>query len=73
MTCAVMRMTSSALSGASHAELKTTRVRSGSRILNTWSRYVWALASTSARVRGGRVSDLPVGSPISPVKSPITK
>ena len=68
-----MRITSSARSGASHAELKTTRVRSGSRILNTCSRYVWALASTSGRVRAFRVSDFPVGSPISPVKSPITK
>jgi hypothetical protein len=53
--------------------LKTTRVRSESRIRNTWSRYVWALASISARVRGLRVSDFPVGSPIIPVKSPMTK
>ena len=32
-----------------------------------------ALAATCSRVNGGRVADLPVGSPIMPVKSPIRK
>jgi hypothetical protein len=68
-----MRITSAAVSGASQDELKATCVRVGSRILKTCSRYVWAFASISSRVNGLRVSDRPVGSPIIPVKSPMTK
>ena len=52
-------------------ELKSTAVRSRSRILKICSWYVTALAATCSRVSGGRVAFLPVGSPIIPVKSPI--
>ena len=54
-------------------ELNATRVFSLSRIRKAWSVYVFALASISSRDSAGRVTFRPVGSPISPVKSPITK
>ena len=57
----------------SHSELKRTSVFTGSRILNACFLYVSAFLSISSRVSGGRVFDLPVGSPIIPVKSPIRK
>src|SRR5690606_1721992 len=47
-------------------------MRSGSRILEICCRYVSAFLITSSRESCFRVSDLPVGSPIMPVKSPIT-
>src|ERR1035441_9259429 len=57
----------------SHSELKATRVLCGSRILKTCALYVSAFTRTSSFVSCGRVTFLPVGSPIIPVKSPIKK
>ncbi|MCY1431217.1 hypothetical protein D9M71_471800 [compost metagenome] len=54
-------------------ELNATSVFAGSRILNTCALYVSAFSSTCSRVSGGRVTLLPLGSPIIPVKSPIRK
>ena len=59
------------VNGSSHAELKHILVFSGSNILNTCSLYVSAFANTCSFISGFLVSDLPVGSPIIPVKSPI--
>ena len=63
----------SAPRGSSQVELNAISVFSRSRIRNAWSVYVFALASISSRESAGRVTLRPVGSPIIPVKSPITK
>ena len=57
--------------GPIQCELNITSVFAGSKILNTCSLYVSALASTCSGDSGGRVALLPEGSPISAVKSPI--
>ena len=57
--------------GIHHLELKSITVFSGSNILKACFLYVSALARTSSRVSLLRASDLPDGSPIIPVKSPI--
>ena len=66
-------MKSAAVKVSIHVELKAISVRSGSRILKICFLYVSALRRTSSRVRVLRVSDLPEGSPIMPVKSPMRK
>ncbi len=68
---AASRMMASKVSGPSHVELNSTRVRDMSMTLPSCARYVSAFARISSRVSGLRVSERPVGSPISPVKSPM--
>src|SRR5665213_239112 len=64
---------STAVSFDNQRELKSTMVRTESRILHTCCWYVLALAWISSAVSGGRVTLRPVGSPMRPVKSPIRK
>ncbi|KFF36286.1 hypothetical protein G039_0303165 [Pseudomonas aeruginosa VRFPA01] len=66
-------MKSAGVSWSIHVELKATSVLDGSRILKTWDLYVSAFSRTWSRVKGGRVTLFPLGSPIIPVKSPIRK
>ena len=53
--------------------LNSITVFFGCRILKTCFLYVSAFFLTCSFVRTGLVFDCPVGSPIIPVKSPITK
>ena len=57
----------------SQVELKHILVLFASSILNICLVYVCAFCIICSLLSGGRVTFLPVGSPIMPVKSPIKK
>ena len=75
--CSVTRllslMTSSKLIASNHSPLKTISAPFGSRILNACSWKLLAFAITWSWLNCGRVADLPLGSPIIAVKSPMIK